>query len=330
MNNFLKIHSSCFIVYGASNGVIYDLRRGVLYPIPNSFLKILQEYENVEFSKLLVDYNAQSAILNKYLNFLFENEIIFLTSTPINFPKINTNFRKPFILDIVLLEIDNFDLTKKKLFQFNTISQIGCSELILISKQDSSKDIEEILKLLNDSKIQSVICLINFDFFSSDTIDKLTNNYLRIREVVVYNCINEIIVDNKIVRFTSDSLQELFSKKISNTDDFVPNLDSYVESQSFNLFFNRRIYIDNDNNVKHSYNDTTVFGNLNKQTINQIISSTNLTSLWKINKDRIKVCKDCEFRYVCPDNRIPVFDKISNLYDHIDQCNYNPYTNQWK
>lgn len=40
-------------------------------------------------------------------------------------------------------------------------------------------------------------------------------------------------------------------------------------------------------------------------------------------------CKDCEFRYMCPDNRIPL-KKDNNTYYHDNSCNYDPYSNIWQ
>lgn len=51
--------------------------------------------------------------------------------------------------------------------------------------------------------------------------------------------------------------------------------------------------------------------------------------LWKVTKAHIKECRNCEFRPVCPDNRIPKKTGESE-YEHITTCQYNPHTNAWK
>ena len=47
--------------------------------------------------------------------------------------------------------------------------------------------------------------------------------------------------------------------------------------------------------------------------------------LWNINKDKIDVCKDCEFRYICTDCRAYIKDK-RDIYSKPLKCNYDPYT----
>lgn len=55
-----------------------------------------------------------------------------------------------------------------------------------------------------------------------------------------------------------------------------------------------------------------------------------IKEFWGINKDKIKVCKDCEFRYICPDGTIPYKENESELfYSTKTVCNYDPYKNLW-
>lgn len=61
----------------------------------------------------------------------------------------------------------------------------------------------------------------------------------------------------------------------------------------------------------------------------KIISLPKCSNLWNITKDQIEVCKNCEFRYICPDNRIPLKRKENDYYHQTD-CNYDPYKNKWK
>jgi hypothetical protein len=49
----------------------------------------------------------------------------------------------------------------------------------------------------------------------------------------------------------------------------------------------------------------------------------------KINKDKIEVYKDCEFRYCCVDCRAFLVDP-KNEYSKPASCLYNPYTAEWE
>lgn len=52
--------------------------------------------------------------------------------------------------------------------------------------------------------------------------------------------------------------------------------------------------------------------------------------LWSVKKDVTLVCKDCEFRYMCIDSRIPILSDNKTSWFHNNECNYNPYIAKWK
>jgi hypothetical protein len=57
----------------------------------------------------------------------------------------------------------------------------------------------------------------------------------------------------------------------------------------------------------------------------------NLSSfkLWAVKKDLIENCRECEFRQVCVDDRIPE-QSINGYWKYDSECNYNPYIAKWK
>jgi len=50
---------------------------------------------------------------------------------------------------------------------------------------------------------------------------------------------------------------------------------------------------------------------------------------WKLSKDQIDICRECEFRYVCTDCRAYIEDP-ENIYSKPLKCGYDPATNQWQ
>ena len=59
------------------------------------------------------------------------------------------------------------------------------------------------------------------------------------------------------------------------------------------------------------------------------IIKKNLLSFWEVNKEKVEVCKDCEFRYACDDCRPLAEGETGNLYAKYPRCLYNPYEAQW-
>lgn len=329
-NKYFKFYASCIPVKGSKRGIIYDFRRGSIYYIPNTILEILDEYSTKMVSDLFRDYESQFELLQKYFDFLIENELIFFTNDLVNFPDLDKKFIKPFDVDIVLLEIDNFDSIKIDLFQSQKLSLIGCSELVLISHNNSVNSLSEILLMLDKSRIKTVTFFVDYKYIILETLNELSLKYLRLREIIIYNSPkNSTNRSTNNISYTTENIENILTNKVSQTDDFVLTIDAYLESQNHNLFYNRRIYIDNDNNIKHSIDELNKYPMTGNQNLLDILIKNEFKKLWSINKNRIEVCKDCEFRYVCPDNRIPIL-KEKDLYSHMSECNYNPYTNKWK
>ncbi|WP_081748220.1 SPASM domain-containing protein [Aquimarina megaterium] len=69
-----------------------------------------------------------------------------------------------------------------------------------------------------------------------------------------------------------------------------------------------------------------VFGNIETKSLLSIISNQTFQEYWDIPKDKIEVCKDCEFRYVCNDGRMPL-KRDDKMYYFEEICTYNPYKN---
>lgn len=73
--------------------------------------------------------------------------------------------------------------------------------------------------------------------------------------------------------------------------------------------------------MKHSY------GHIQHTKLKECLEKEDFKKLWHIKKDEIEICRDCEFRYLCPDCR--VFTISDNLYSKPKKCNYDPYKNSW-
>ena len=65
--------------------------------------------------------------------------------------------------------------------------------------------------------------------------------------------------------------------------------------------------------------------NLKNTTVKNIIEEYIIPKFWMLSKDKIRICSDCEFRYLCNDCR-PL---AKALEMRADNCNYDPYSGKW-
>jgi len=114
-----------------------------------------------------------------------------------------------------------------------------------------------------------------------------------------------------------------------NVQSLIVNMSLYTESLHYNTFYNRKLSIDKNGNIKNYLTQKESFGNIFSDKIEDVILKKSFQKVWKVKKDLIDVCKECEFRYMCVDSRFPLLRHKGSFY-HSKECSYNPYICKWK
>lgn len=110
---------------------------------------------------------------------------------------------------------------------------------------------------------------------------------------------------------------------------FTPKTEVFIESKKFNSCLNHKISVDVSGEIKNCPSMKDSYGNIQTTTLQEAIDKTGFKDIWNINKDKIEVCKDCEFRYICQDCRAYIQDP-NNIYSKPAKCSYDPYEAVWK
>ena len=71
------------------------------------------------------------------------------------------------------------------------------------------------------------------------------------------------------------------------------------------------------------------YGNIREVSLKKALNRIGFKEYWKISKNQIEICKQCEFRYVCSDCRAYV-DQPGSIYSKPLKCGYDPYSNKWE
>jgi radical SAM protein with 4Fe4S-binding SPASM domain len=95
----------------------------------------------------------------------------------------------------------------------------------------------------------------------------------------------------------------------------------YYFNSKFNPCWGKSIAIDIFGNVKPCLWYNNVVGNIEVDQFEEIVKK--LTEMyWKLNKDRIEKCCDCELRYVCSDCRVEAEKKGGVITSQTAYCPY--------
>jgi radical SAM protein with 4Fe4S-binding SPASM domain len=149
---------------------------------------------------------------------------------------------------------------------------------------------------------------------------------LSIKRIVVHESgVNEI--EEKFhckLIYISKSLKNNYCDTVINPKLFTINIDFFTEAQKHNTCLNRKVCIDIKGCIKNYLLSDKIYGNIRTDKISDVVNSPIFQYIWYINKDKISVCKDCEFRYMCLDCR-----QIAEYIFSQPNCKYNPYIAKW-
>ncbi|MFP4656204.1 MAG: radical SAM protein [Candidatus Woesearchaeota archaeon] len=108
------------------------------------------------------------------------------------------------------------------------------------------------------------------------------------------------------------------------------NIKYFARNRFFNSCWYGKLTIRYDGEVfPCSFAKYKDLGNILKNTLKDIIVRNALPNAWTISKDNIRICKDCEFRYICFDCR-PMADLLNKeTGERAHNCTYDPYNGKW-
>lgn len=334
LNQYLILYADCIISEGYFNNVIYDFtRENNSNLIPKSYYEFIQECKSKSLKEVYNIYKDDKSILNEYIDFTIENEYGFLCDLSLkdSFPKINANINSPEYIDNCILELSSISskyLEKLDLF----FDELMVNSLEIRLDKIDFREFSILCESFNESCIESISIYIDQynDLNKLEDIKLLLENYPRIQRVIFCNQ-NHNLENSFKVLTTINSLKELLQR----TDTVIRNinLSYHFEAIKFNPYLYKKLFIDKKGRIKNAEELKTI-ANINEietpEELIEIIKSEPFQKLWNSPKNKIQVCKDCEYQTVCFDTRIPQKVTDSTSYYFKDECVYNPYIGKTK
>lgn len=334
INKNFKLFECAIPVKGAKRGIIYDLQRAKFDYIPLELINILERFDGKKLNDVLLFYgNENETVILEYFEFLLREEYIFFTKLNKKyFPKLEIRHEKPYKISNIIIDVNTNTLSH--LIQINEqLEDIGCESLqlrflkhtdcedfflrsIKIFKNSSFKNIEIICKeipMLNEVFLND-FCVLNMKITKFTLFESYEN------KVKILKPANVLLIKTKTkIKSTS--------KHTVHINNFMVNMDLYMESKLFNNYYNKKIYINGQGDIMNSPDNEETFGNIGNTNLKDIINDDYFKKLWEIPKDSILKCKDCEYRYMCVDSSIPY--ESGDAWELQEECDYDPYNARW-
>ncbi len=332
---YFRLFSNCILVKGYNRSAVCDLTRGNLVLIPNDLHDILFENKNSKIIEIYNQYGEENAIIiDSYFELLLANELIFIcTKKELNhFPELDLSYYHPSTITNAILDFNsNSNYDYKKIIQ--QLDELGCKNIQLrYFHTPTIEQLHSTLLLLEGSGIIGIELYVKYtNLLNEEFYLDLVRKYLRINILVIHSAPKTSILEFDLseITFTEQVITDNTHCGIISPSYFSINIKTFTEAQQHNSCLNRKISIDVNGDIKNCPSLPQSYGNIATTSLHEALLQQNFKDLWYINKDQIKVCQDCEFRYVCTDCRA----FISNPEDKFSKpskCNYNPYTAEWE
>jgi len=327
------LYKDCSIVKGKKRSAIYDLTRRTFIFIPNILAEILVKFDGTSIKQVKESFEHKyHNKIQEYFLFLFEKEFIFFVDKDekhlfLDMPK---DWKSASVISnaiIIYEQKSNYNLPNI----FEQLQNLGCKHLEFRTYHGLSLEtLKTIFKYIDDSNFRSLDLILRYNTdLAYHNILKLISKNQRITSVLVFGSPKEEYHQEANIRFITSEISSQKQKFYKSPKSFNVNINLYSEALNYNPYYNRKITIDELGSIKNSPEFLTNFGNVSRIRLSEVIKQPLFQKYWNISKDKIKVCQDCEFRYMCIDERIPKQKNKNGLWYFDESCNYDPYTAKW-
>ena len=182
------------------------------------------------------------------------------------------------------------------------------------------------LKSMNINVSASII-LMKENQFELDRI----KDYIKSRGISYggYDIIRNVFGGSQSIH-TPDNF-DIIAPKYFAKPSFKANYDTFVNNHFVNSCWFGKIAIQEDGNIIPCvFHRNISLGNVNKNSIYEIINSKETFNCWYYNFDKVNECCFCEFRFACKDCRAIGFGVSGNINEKNPRCLYTPSLGKWE
>ncbi len=334
--SYFLLFANCIPVKGAKRSIIYDIQRNNFEFIPNELYSILTKCAKKTIGEIKNIFNGEyDDIIDEYFDFLIQKEFVTIVSKlDKGFTKFKPVYDVPNSITNCIIDFDEHSKHPLKNIK-EQLDQLICQALQLrFYYSISPHQLEVYLDYFNDSKLRSIELLMPFsEYFSKETIQQIGTKYPRLLSIVIYSAF-----DNNGDSFELNNLTVSYSDSVITSENccgnihsmyFRINIRAFSEATQFNSCLNKKIAIDKRGFIRNCPSMKSIYGHVYDNSLLDAVDNPEFRTHWEITKDKINICKVCEFRYMCSDCRAYI-ENPDDIYSKPLKCGYDPYSNIWE
>jgi SPASM domain peptide maturase of grasp-with-spasm system len=218
---------------------------------------------------------------------------------------------------------------------FTQLDSLGCKALQLrFFSAVSSGEIRRILEMTRRGSLRHIDLLLPYSGeFSDDLLNDICFEHQRVSRIVIYSA-----PESRTIKAPGTGVPISFTMTQCDSPSccgqvlpkyFAINVSLFTEAQDWNTCLNRKLSISADGYIKNCPSMPDSFGHISTTALSDALAAPGYKEVWSIKKDQVKVCRDCEFRYICTDCRAYRED-AADMCSKPLKCGYDPYSAEWR
>ena len=299
-NAYLLLFEFCRVVEGVERSIICDFQKEKVKFIPNEMVAVIELLKTQPFQQVKNYFHDDADIFNSYIEFMLNEGFAFFTSEKDLFKPMESYWASPETINNALIEYDfkQYDLFKV----LRSLDDLGTKFIEFRLTNYSTDNLQELIDIATfceNSVLRSIRFLIPHT--SNENCRKITeelSKFALLECVVFYACKTNKILNNNNQQtiFTTQSLENITHSNIDRKY-LINSLTHYFECQKYNPYYNKKVAITKNGDIKNCIKNKAVFGNIEKTTIESIVTKESFQEFWTASHDKIVGIKDSELRY---------------------------------
>lgn len=345
---YFVLYTNCRLVNGVKRCLLIDYNQNIAYYISREYYQFIHYINGKEVDMIRKEMEDEESIRNfdDFIQQMVSRQLAFLTEMPELFPPISLalNDDKNGLRNAII-ELDDTCFNEAS-FELlcHDLSELNCKDIqIRLHSPLNLCFLSLILSKLDETEALYVEIHLTY---TTDVIEKQIKDFIEhwaiVSNVFVYNSpsVYKTQVVNEIEGYALISLGTIYFLNYPFDNGkccgqiFLENLD-FTGFETNNLLMQKngclykKVAIDINGNIHNCPSMPQTYGNICDTRLASILHNKQFTKCWNINKDKIKVCRDCEFRYNCTDCRAFLSDP-SDPCSKPAKCGYNPCKCIWQ
>lgn len=323
------LFGNCVAVRGASRSSIYDLQLGRLQFIPNLLHEFIEKGKTLTVEQIRERLGEdRTEGVEDVLEYLENENYGLFTKIPDQFPQIDHQLYDASEVNNVIIELGqelNYDFGNL----VAELEALGCQAVEIRSQFSPLELLRQVLHSFENSRVKEIV--LHYNEMNPIHINEwvqLRASNLRLNQINIY-C-TERRASHEFGNLKVDQYPNPLNNDdcgMIKADYWTLNPKFFTESLQANSCLNKKISIDPFGRLKSCPSLPKTFGSLQEHSLKEMLERSEIKKLWKLRKDDVNVCRDCEFRYACHDCR--AYTLNDEAFEKPAKCKYDPYTMEW-